>query len=56
MPYSDGRQVLTNLRERESSIRVVIYSGANVARQVCLLGGAGFYSKSKPPEGLIDVV
>ena len=42
MPYSDGRQVLTNLRERESSIRVVVYSGANVARQVCLLGGAGF--------------
>ena len=56
MPYSDGRQVLTNLRERESSIRVVVYSGANVARQVCLLGGAGFYSKSKPPDGLIDVV
>ena len=56
MPYYDCRQVLTNLRERESSIRVVVYSGANVARQVRLLGGAGFYSKAKPPDGLIDVV
>ncbi|MBS1256052.1 MAG: Nitrate/nitrite response regulator protein NarL [Deltaproteobacteria bacterium] len=56
MPFSDGRQVLTNLRERESSIRVVVYSGANVSRQVRSLGGAGFYSKSKPPEGLIDVI
>jgi len=56
MPFSDGRQVLTNLRERESSIRVVVYSGANVARHVRSLGGAGFYSKSKPPEGLIDVI
>jgi len=56
MPYSDGRRVLNSLRERESSIRVVVYSGANVARQVCLLGGAGFYSKSKPPDGLKDVV
>ena len=56
MPHSDGRQVLTNLRERESSVRVVVYSGANVARQVRLLDGAGLYSKAKPPDGLIDVV
>ena len=56
MPYSDGHQVLTNLRERRSPIRVVVYSGADVSRQVRVLGGAGFYSKAKPPEGLIDLV
>ncbi len=56
MPFADGRQVLTKLRERESSLRVIVYSGADVARQVRSLGGAGFYSKSKPPEGLIDVI
>jgi len=56
MPFADGRQVLTKLRERESSVRVVVYSGADVARQVRSLGGAGFYSKAKPPEGLIDVI
>ena len=56
MPYSDGHQVLTNLRERGSPIRVVVYSGADVSRQVRVLGGAGFYSKAKPPEGLIDIV
>ena len=56
MPYSDGHQVLTNLRERRSPIRVVVYSGADVSRQVRVLGGAGFYSKAKPPEGLIDIV
>ena len=43
MPYSDGHQVLTNLRERGSSIRVVVYSGADVFRRVHVLGGAGFY-------------
>ena len=55
-PYSDGHRVLMNLRERGSSIRVVVYSGADVSRQVRFLGGAGFYSKAKPPEGLIDLV
>ena len=56
MPFADGRQVLTRLRERESKVRVVVYSGADVARQVRSLGGAGFYSKAKLPEGLIDVI
>ena len=56
MPFADGRQVLTKLRERESKVRVVVYSGADVARQVRSLGGAGFYSKAKPPEGLIEVI
>ncbi|MDP7583639.1 MAG: response regulator transcription factor [SAR324 cluster bacterium] len=56
MPFADGRQVLTKLRERESKVRVVVYSGSDVARQVRSLGGAGFYSKAKPPEGLIDVI
>ena len=43
MLYSDGHQVLTNLRERGSSIRVVVYSGADVFRRAHVLGGAGFY-------------
>ena len=43
MPYSDGHQVLTNLRERGSSIRVVVYSAADVFRRAHVLGGAGFY-------------
>ena len=38
MPFADGRQVLTKLRERESSLRVIVYSGADVARQVRSLG------------------
>jgi len=32
MPFADGRQVLTKLRERESSVRVVVYSGAESTR------------------------
>jgi DNA-binding NarL/FixJ family response regulator len=56
MPFADGRQVLTKLRERQSKVRVVVYSGADVARQVRSLGGAGFYSKAKPPDGLIEVL
>ena len=56
MPYADGRQVLTKLRERDSKLGVVVYSGADVVRKVRSLGGASFYSKAKPPEGLIDVI
>ena len=56
MPFADGRQVLTKLRERESKVRVVVYSGADVARQVRSLGGAGIYSIAKPPEGLIELI
>lgn len=56
MPYNNGRQVLTLLRERESSVKIIVYSGADVGNQVQSLGGAGFYSKAKSPEGLLDVV
>ena len=39
MPFVDGRQVLTPLCERKSKVGVVVYSGADVARQVRSLGG-----------------
>ena len=32
MPYADGRQVLSTLQERESELRVVFYSGADLVR------------------------
>ena len=54
MPFADGRQVLTKLRERESKVRVVVYNITDVDRQVPSLGGDDFYLKAKPPEGLID--
>ncbi len=56
MPHLDGRQVLTEMRERKSHIRMVVYSGAWVAEQVKALGGAAFYAKDEPPEGLLEVV
>ena len=54
MPFVDARQVLTKLRERESRVRVVVYSRTDVARQVPSLGDEDFNLKAKPPEGLID--
>ena len=38
MPFADARQVLTELRERESKVRVVVYSITDVARQDPSLG------------------
>ena len=34
MPHLNGRQVLTALNERDSRVRVIVYSGASVAAQV----------------------
>jgi DNA-binding NarL/FixJ family response regulator len=53
MPFADGLQVLTKLREPESKEGVVVYSIADVPRQVHSLGGENFDLKAKPPEGLI---
>ena len=54
MPFADARQVLTKLRERESKVRVDVYSITDVAIQEHSLGGEDFYLKAKQPEGLID--
>ncbi|CCQ73745.1 response regulator transcription factor [Magnetospira sp. QH-2] len=59
MPYLHGRGVLEALRERPDGPRLVVYSGngsVDVPRQVMNLGGAGFCSKSEPPEKLIETV
>lgn len=55
MPHLNGRQVLTALNERDSRVRVIVYSGASVAAQVQDLGGAAFYDKSEVPEGLLEI-
>ncbi len=59
MPYCHGRDVLRALRDYEDAPRVVVYSGipdVAVPQEVMQLGGAAFYSKSEPPEALLDVV
>ena len=48
MPFADERKVLTKLRERESKVRVVVYSITDVARQSPSVGGEDFYLKAKP--------
>ena len=47
MPYSDGRQVLTNLRERESSIRVVVYKWCKCGQTSLSVGWSWFLLKIK---------
>jgi DNA-binding NarL/FixJ family response regulator len=58
MANGDGRAVLQALKERPTSPRIVVYTGADlgVARAAMQLGAAGFLSKSEPPERLLDVV
>ncbi|MDH5749274.1 MAG: response regulator transcription factor [Rhodospirillales bacterium] len=59
MPFLDGRGVLEALRERPEAPRIVVYTGnaaPNIPRQVMQLGGAGFCSKSEPPERLMETV
>ena len=36
MPHQDGRRVLTELKDRNSHVRVIVYSGAKVPGQVQL--------------------
>ncbi|WGF88685.1 LuxR C-terminal-related transcriptional regulator [Marinivivus vitaminiproducens] len=59
MPFLDGRGVLQALHDRPGAPRIVVYTGSSaddVPREVMRLGGAGFCSKSEPPERLLDVL
>lgn len=59
MTKADGRFVLKRLREMESPIRVVVYTGSadpKVPAEVMTLGGAGFCAKTETPEQLFEVV
>jgi len=59
MPGIGGRGVLDRLRDRSDAPRVVIYTGdpsSDIPRQAMRLGGAGFCSKSEPPNQLLDSV
>jgi len=59
MPGVDGRAVLQALRTIEGAPPVVVYTGnadASIPRQVMALGGAGFVSKSEPPDVLVSTL
>jgi len=59
MPFMSGRDVLSELKARSGSPRVVVHTGSakpGIARQVLQLGGAGFCSKQESPQILIDTV
>jgi len=59
MPFMNGWDVLTTLKGRPDSPRVVVYTGSgkpNICRQVLQLGGAGFCSKQDKPEVLVETV
>jgi two-component system nitrate/nitrite response regulator NarP len=59
MPLADGRMVLEALRGQDRPPPIVVYTGAvdaTVPRQVMALGGAGFVSKSEPPERLLTTL
>lgn len=59
LPPLGGAVLLDALRDRQQAPRIVVYSGSSdreVARKVMAHGGAGFCSKSEPPERLVDTV
>lgn len=59
MPYCGGREVLERLAKRPNAPKVIIYTGdpnPEAPRIAMRLGAAGFFSKTEPPENLIDVV
>jgi two-component system nitrate/nitrite response regulator NarP len=59
MPGADGRAVFQALRVVAGAPPVIVYTGANdasIPRQVMALGGAGFVSKSEPPQVLISTL
>lgn len=59
MPVMDARQILGILGKRPSAPKIVVYSGTSdpaAAADTWRLGGAGFVSKQKPPEQLLDVL
>jgi len=54
-----GREILELVAARDHTPRVIIYTGdpdPRIPRRVMSLGGAGFYSKSAPPERLVEIV
>lgn len=59
MPTLDGQGVLESLNGRENRPRVVVFTGngaPDVVRRVMQMGGAGFCSKTEPPERLVETV
>ncbi len=59
LPGGGGKFILDHLVGHEGAPRVVIYTGAEgeaVAAQVMAHGGAGYVSKSEPPDHLIATV
>lgn len=59
MPGGGGKYILDHLAGREGVPRIVVYTGAEgeaVAAQVMAHGGAGYISKSEPPDQLLDMV
>ena len=57
LPKCGGAGVLAALRDKPDAPRILVYSGAvedDLARKVMAQGGAGFCSKSEPPEHLLD--
>ncbi|TAN49965.1 MAG: response regulator transcription factor [Rhodospirillales bacterium] len=59
MPFLDGKGVLANLKGKESTPRVIVYTGSpnpDIPRQAMALGAAGFCSKKDQPAVLIDTI
>ncbi len=59
LPNCGGTGILAELRDKPDAPRVVVYSGSDdgeLARKVLALGGAGFCSKSEPPEQVLETV
>lgn len=59
LPPGGGAGVLETLRDRMDAPRIVVYTGSidpDMPRKVMAFGGAGFCSKSEPPERLLDAV
>ena len=59
LPGGGGKFILDHLVGHEGAPRVVVYTGAEgeaVAAQVMAHGGAGYVSKSEPPEHLIATI
>lgn len=57
LPRCGGAGILAALRDKQDAPRIVIYSGSDdseLARKVLAQGGAGFCSKSEPPEHLLE--
>jgi DNA-binding NarL/FixJ family response regulator len=59
IPTLGGRRVLELVRERPDAPRILIYASSNdpdLPRKVMAAGGAGFCSRSEPPERLLETI